>query len=91
MDDDEFLRMHRERYAAREAAIAAMKLPDMSRAPFSKPEPQPSAPRVQDLISRRPIERTEEQEAMYRRGKAMLEIEEALAAHEAEQPGRTGR
>jgi hypothetical protein len=55
-------------------------------------ETAPEQSRLLDLYNATPpptLQRTEEQEAAYRKGRALLELEEALAAHEAEKAGKT--
>ena len=81
-DEDAFLARHRAEYTRRMADIAAM--PNIGYVRQVSEPPPPLQPPLQDLLSPQPKwQRTEEQERIRRRGMAMLELENALAAEEA--------
>jgi hypothetical protein len=87
-DDAEFLEQHRRAWAARSAWLAT--LPDVSGFTVREPEPQGSA--LAGLMDAEPppkYEMSDEQQHTYQTAMALIELENALAAHEAAKAAAT--
>jgi hypothetical protein len=83
MVTDEYLERHREEWAARNARIAAM--PDVRQFSLRDPEPKPEH-QLQSLMDAEPApkyEVSDEQQHTYNTAIALIELENALAEHEA--------